>query len=469
MVHVDLIVRDHPAALQRLRQAFRLPHLPDERHADDVRARLDRHADLQPRVAVNLHVLFPGVVAGKARRAVAGVTGRGRPALRLASDGEPFQQPAVEADVELLRPSHALEVVLILPLEPDLEEVLAGDGKVAANRDAAARPERQILALPIVLHHMQGNLESLDRRTRGRQTRREPRDLASHRHVALQVGGRNREDIREIVEAAVRGVVSGQQRFHVEVEREQVANRVAIFGAIEAMDRGDPAGIRSGRPGPIDVVLQRGRHRVIGGGIGTRPSGRRHRTGSKLRDHFFPDLRIRAGPCHVQVVERKSGGTESLVVAADAVGVEDRLRGGRGSGAGRRRRLRLSGRGRDAGERHGDRAAEQEREERCPHVHSVRAFVTRLPPAVTRFRRPGEPSWPAFSRHCATGTGGLSRRVPIRHSAAWLRRNRVRQASPAETVVVQAFRPACRADLRSAQTISSQALKACTPSIFHTL
>ncbi len=226
----------------------------------------------------------------------------------------------------------------------------------------------------------------LDRRTRRRQTGREPRDLASHRHVALQVGGRNREDIGEIVEAAVRGVVSGQQRFHVEVEREQVANRVAVFGAIEAMDRGDPAGIRSGRPRPIDVVLQRGRHRVIGGGIGTRPSGRRHRPGSKLGDHLFPDLRIRAGPCHVQVVERKSGGTESLVVAADAVGVEDRLRGGRGSGAGRRRRLRLPGRGRDAGERHGDRAAEQEREERCPHVHSVRAFVTRLPPPVTRFR-----------------------------------------------------------------------------------
>ena len=51
VVHVDLVVRQHPAALQRLRQAFRLPQLPHERHADDARSRLDRHADLEPGVA----------------------------------------------------------------------------------------------------------------------------------------------------------------------------------------------------------------------------------------------------------------------------------------------------------------------------------------------------------------------------------------------------------------------------------
>ena len=42
VIHVDLVVRDDAAALQRLRQAFRLPQLPHERHADDVRTRLDR-------------------------------------------------------------------------------------------------------------------------------------------------------------------------------------------------------------------------------------------------------------------------------------------------------------------------------------------------------------------------------------------------------------------------------------------
>ena len=209
----------------------------------------------------DLHVLFPFGIAGKAGFAVAGVTGRGGPALGSASDGEPFQQLAIEADVELLRPPHALEVILILPLETNLDEVLAVDGKVVANRDAAARSERQIFALPVVLQHVQRDLECLESRTGGRKARREPRDLTRHRHVSLQVGRRNREDIREVVETAVRCLVPGQQRLHIEVEREQVANRVVVFRAIETMDRVDPAWIRTGRPRPVDFAFQRARLR----------------------------------------------------------------------------------------------------------------------------------------------------------------------------------------------------------------
>ena len=129
-----------------------------------MRPRRHRDADLQPGVSVDLHVLFPFGIAGKVWLTVAGVTGRGGPALGAASNGEPLQQLAVEADVELLRPSHALEVILILPLETNLDEVLAVDRKVVANRHAAARSERQIFALPIVLDHVQRNLECLNRR-----------------------------------------------------------------------------------------------------------------------------------------------------------------------------------------------------------------------------------------------------------------------------------------------------------------
>ena len=173
--------------------------------------------------------------------------------------------------------------------------------------------------------HVQRNLERLERRTRRRQTGREPRDLARDRQVALQVRRRNREDVGEVVEAAVRRLVAGQQRLHVDVEREQVANRVAVFRAVEAMDRADPAGIRIGRPRPVDARSPASRHGAIGGRIGTRPSGRRHRAGSKLRDHLFPDLSIRTWPCDVQAVERESGRAQPLVVAGDAVLVEDPL------------------------------------------------------------------------------------------------------------------------------------------------
>src|SRR5205085_10640544 len=98
------------------------------------------------------------------------VTRCGGPALRLAADAEPLQQFSVETNVELLGPSHPLDVVLVLPLQADLDEVLAASWKVVRNCGAAARSERQVLALPIVLHDEERNLESLETRTHGRKT-----------------------------------------------------------------------------------------------------------------------------------------------------------------------------------------------------------------------------------------------------------------------------------------------------------
>ena len=248
VIHVHLVVGNDPAPLQRLREAFRLPHFPHERHADHTRTRLDRDANLQPGVSGNLHVLFPFGVAGKARLSTAGPTLRGGPALGCASHREPLQQLAIQADVEPLRPPDALEVILILPLQADFDQVLAIDRKVVVNRDAAARSQRQVFTLPVVLQHMQRDLEGLELGLGGRQTRRQPRDLPGHRHVSLQVSRRNREDIGEVVEAAVGRLVPGEQRLHIDVEREQVANRIVVFGAIETMDRADPAWIRTEPP-----------------------------------------------------------------------------------------------------------------------------------------------------------------------------------------------------------------------------
>ena len=111
------------------------------------------------------------------------------------------------------------------------------------------------------------------------------------------------------------------------------------------MDRADPAWFRIGRPRSVDVGLERHGHGVIGGRVGPRSPRRRHRAGSKLRDHFFPHLRIGDRVGDVRTVERKSGCAEFLVMAGDAVLVQDRPgrsgpRGRRRAG-GSRRRLRL--------------------------------------------------------------------------------------------------------------------------------
>src|SRR5919108_377655 len=90
-------------------------------------------------------------IGGKARLAVTGIARASRPAFRAAADDEPLQQPPIEADIELLRPAHAHDVVLVLAPQADFDRVLAVDRKVMADGEAAAGSERQIFTLPIVL------------------------------------------------------------------------------------------------------------------------------------------------------------------------------------------------------------------------------------------------------------------------------------------------------------------------------
>src|SRR5262249_606449 len=148
---------DAPALL-RLWEPLRFPHLPDERDADQARAGLDGDAHLEPRVRALLHVFFPRVIAGKPRLAITRITGSRGPPLAFAANGEPLHQRTVETDVELLRPAHAHDVVLILPPQTNFDHVLAINRKVVANRHAAARSERQVFALKILLDDMQRDL-----------------------------------------------------------------------------------------------------------------------------------------------------------------------------------------------------------------------------------------------------------------------------------------------------------------------
>ena len=114
---------------------------------------------------------------------------------------------------------------------------------------------------------------------------------------------------------------------------EQIANGVGVLGAIEPMDRADPARVRSCGPRAIDVALENGRDRTIRGGIRPRPARRRHRARAKLADHALPGLRVGAWTGRVQGVERQSGRAQPLVVAGDAVLFEEGA-GWRGRGVG---------------------------------------------------------------------------------------------------------------------------------------
>src|SRR5215470_275506 len=187
VAHVDLIIGQDSPTLLRLWKSLRLPHLPDEGDGDETRACLDRDAHLEPGVRTLLHVFLPRVIAGETWLAIAGVTGRRGSSLSFTSNGEPLHERAVEADVELLRPPHTHDVVLILPSQADLDHVLAINRKVIANRHATTRSERQVFALEVLLNDMQRDLESLNGRDGRRQADGEARDLAADREIPFEV------------------------------------------------------------------------------------------------------------------------------------------------------------------------------------------------------------------------------------------------------------------------------------------
>ena len=115
-----------------------------------------------------MHVLFEfGVALG-----VAGEVLGGRHPLRFAADGEPLQENAVEAHIELMPLSHANDVVVLLPSQQDLDGVVPVDRKVIADERAAPRAERQLVAEPLVLHQRLGDLEGVDHGPQCRDRRR---------------------------------------------------------------------------------------------------------------------------------------------------------------------------------------------------------------------------------------------------------------------------------------------------------
>ena len=148
IAEVQLVRRPREAALRRLQDAFGLPVLTHERDADVPRSRFHRHTHFEAFIRC-VHVDFPaGIALCVAREALR----RGHP-LALAADREALQQRAVQPHVNLVRFAHADQIEVELSLEHDLDRVVAIERELIADRRAAARPEGQTLARPIVLHH----------------------------------------------------------------------------------------------------------------------------------------------------------------------------------------------------------------------------------------------------------------------------------------------------------------------------
>ena len=118
-------------------------------------------------------------------------------------------------------------------------------------------------------------------------------------------------------------LVGGKQPAHVRLERQQIANRVRIFGSIQPVDERAP-GVRRQTRGVVQCAGQRGEERVALGGARSRYTGRRHHAGADLPDHLLPHICMRRHVGKLGAIQRQAAGLQSIVVTGDAVG-GDRL------------------------------------------------------------------------------------------------------------------------------------------------
>ena len=221
------------------------------------------------------------------------------------------------------------------PPQPHADLVLGVDREVLRDADAAPGAERQVsqvVVLRQVLRRLAGDGDRRDRRAPEGQ----PADLAHRRDVALDEQRRHPQGVRDVVEA-VSGIVGGQ-RADVGVDGQQVAHRVAILGAVHAVEQ------RASRVGArerdrIERRLQPGGEGIVRGPRGPRAPHRRHGPAAELLHHLLPQLRVGGDVLHGDLdrVQGKTGRPQPAVVTGHAVPLQQRRVGvarRRGGGAG---------------------------------------------------------------------------------------------------------------------------------------
>ena len=142
-----------------------------------------------------------------------------------------------------------------------LNDIFAVGRELILDQDAAAGSERQPLDV-IVLRGVRGHVEDGLRRRR-HIANRQTADLSRSRQIRLHQRRRQRQRPRDVVEP-VRRIVGRQELRGVHFEREHVANRIRIFGAVEAVQaRRRQMGGRAA----IEFILHPGDQRLAGGRV----------------------------------------------------------------------------------------------------------------------------------------------------------------------------------------------------------
>ncbi len=137
-----------------------------------------------------------------------------------------------------------------------MQVVVGIEGKQVGQQHAASGSEGQADAAFVLLLIL-GGTEGLGERHRWRAAHRKPTDGAAGIQIPLKQGLRHPQHTADVVET-IAGVICRQEVIDVDLQCQQIANGVAIFGPIQAVEGGRPSRVGMGRGGTIELGLEPG-------------------------------------------------------------------------------------------------------------------------------------------------------------------------------------------------------------------
>ena len=147
---------------------------------------------------------------------------------------------------------------------------------------------------------------------------------AADREILLELVARHEKPRADRVEGA--GACVGWQARRVDLDAEQVAERVAILAAVEPTDERDLALVADRLAGGGEGLRKIGEELELGVGLGLRLFGGGHLAGIEDAKHLLPAFgRLDRGDGKWQVVEPDAALLGLFRVALHAVGREERL------------------------------------------------------------------------------------------------------------------------------------------------
>ena len=274
----------------------------DERHRDLVRSRGDRHTHAQPRI---------DRVAGVGRL----LEQRGE--VLVPADGREMNALAVHRELHVVRVLEAAHDVEIRPIELGLEHVVGVERERVTHQSAADRAERQ----PVDVLILREVLADAERIAAGRNVGvadGAARDLASRPTSNFSCSAGETPSTSEMLSKPYAESSGGSSDGRVDVEVEQVANRVGILRAIQPMqDR--RAGIRMRGGLGVEGGFERRLHGVVRRFVWPADPLRRHGSRLQFTNDFLPELRVRPRLGSIEAFEREPARLQTLAVTTNAV------------------------------------------------------------------------------------------------------------------------------------------------------